>query len=217
MHALIVVSHPNPASFTHAIANEVARGIAAFGAANTHEFADLAAEGFDPRFSAADHALHLREASPAADVAREHARLDRADALVLVYPVFWWSFPGLLKGWIDRVFTNGWAYEEAAGGKLVKKLQGLDVHLVANAGATTRTYARHGYFGAMKTQIDHGIFGYCGARVATSELLLPDARTPAGQIEAAYAIGQKIFPSSQPMTREHPQTRVEALTQERTR
>lgn len=196
MHALIVVSHPNPGSFTHAIAGEVARGIAASGAGHTHEVADLAAEGFDPRFTASDHALHLQDSTPADDVASEHARLDRADALVLVYPVYWWSFPGMLKGWIDRVFTNGWAYEESAGGKLVRKLQRLDVHLVANAGATTRTYARHGYFGAMKTQIDHGIFGYCGARVVTSELLLPDARTPVGQIDAAYAIGQTIFPSS---------------------
>lgn len=195
MHALIVVSHPNPGSFTHAIAGEVARGIASSGPAHTHEFADLASEGFDPRFSVSDHALHLQESRPSNDVASEQARLDRADALVLVYPVYWWSFPGMLKGWIDRVFTNGWAYEESAGGKLTKKLQRLNVHLVANAGATTRTYARHGYFGAMKTQIDHGIFGYCGARVATSELLLPDARTPAGQIDAAYAIGQKIFDS----------------------
>lgn len=196
MHALIVVSHPNPGSFTHAIAGEVARGIAASGPGHTHEVADLAAEGFDPCFTASDHALHLQDSAPADDVASEHARLDRADALVLVYPVYWWSFPGMLKGWIDRVFTNGWAYEESAGGKLVRKLQRLDVHLVANAGATTRTYARHGYFGAMKTQIDHGIFGYCGARVVTSELLLPDARTPVGQIDAAYAIGQTIFPSS---------------------
>lgn len=197
MHALVVVSHPNPESFTHVVARELARGIAASGVANTHEFADLASEGFDPRFSAADHELHLQRTAPANDVACEHARLDRADALVLVYPVYWWSFPGMLKGWIDRVFTNGWAYEESAEGKLIKKLQRLSVHLVANAGASTRTYARHGYFGAMQTQIDHGIFGYCGAHVATSELLLPDGRTPQGQIDAAYAIGEKIFPSSQ--------------------
>ncbi|WP_198284163.1 NAD(P)H-dependent oxidoreductase, partial [Bacillus cereus] len=78
------------------------------------------------------------------------------------------SFPALLKGWIDRVFTQGWAYEDDANGKLVKKLQHLQVHLLAIGGADQRTYARHGYFGAMKTQIDYGIFGYCGARVVTS-------------------------------------------------
>src|SRR5690606_22629647 len=104
--------------------------------------------------------------------------------------------PGLLKGWIDRVFTQGWAYEEDADGRLIKKLHRLPVHLIGLGGASQRTYARHGYFGAMKTQIDHGIFGYCGARVVTSELLLPsDAGFPAAHLDTARAIGSKVFAS----------------------
>ncbi|RMX04221.1 flavodoxin family protein [Corticibacter populi] len=194
MHALIVLAHPAPHSLTHAMAAEVANGIAACGASHSSEIADLAAEGFDPRFTRADLAVHLHQAGPPADVAAEHARLERADALVLVYPIYWWSLPALLKGWIDRVFTQGWAYEDDAGGKLVKKLQRLQVHLIASGGADQRTMARHGYFGAMKTQIDHGIFGYCGARVATSELLLAsDAGFPGAHLDAARAIGRRIF------------------------
>ena len=195
MHALIVVAHPYPASLTHAVARQVAAGISAADAGHTFEVADLAAEGFDPRFTQPDVALAMGKGEALPEVAAEHARLERADALALVYPVYWWSFPGLLKGWIDRVFTQGWAYEDTDG-KLVKKLQRLDVHLVALGGANQRTYARHGYFGAMKTQIDHGIFGYCGASVATSELLLPsDAGFPAAHLATAQAIGGKIFSS----------------------
>ncbi|MGY8527005.1 NAD(P)H-dependent oxidoreductase [Paracidovorax citrulli] len=194
MHALIVVSHPNPESLTHAIAAQISEGLSATGQNHTSEIADLAAEGFDPRFSAADLALHLREAAPPPDVAAEHARLDRADALVLVFPVYWWSFPGMLKGWIDRVFTNGWAYEEVAGGKTVKKLGRLPVHLVGIGGANMGTYDRHGYADAMKTQIDHGIFGYCGAPVVTSELLLPsEDDTTSSHIARARSIGQRLF------------------------
>ena len=194
MHALIVVAHPNQASLTHAIANQVAEGIAASGPQHSFEVADLAMEGFDPRFNQADIAVLLKEGPPLPDVAAEHARIDRADALVLVYPVYWWSFPGLLKGWIDRVFTQGWAYEDDAEGKLVGKLQHLRVHLIAKGGANQRTYARHGYFGAMKTQIDHGIFDYCGASVSTSELLLPsDAGFPESHLDTARAIGSRIF------------------------
>lgn len=194
MHALIVVSHPNPESLTHAIGAQIAEGLSATGQNHTFEIADLAAEGFDPRFSAADLALHLREAAPAPDVAAEHARLDRADALVLVFPVYWWSFPGMLKGWIDRVFTNGWAYEEVAGGKTVKKLGRLPVHLVGIGGANMGTYDRHGYANAMKTQIDHGIFGYVGAPVVTSELLLPsEDDTTSSHIARARSIGQRLF------------------------
>ena len=192
MHALIVVAHPDPRSFTHGVASHVAEGVSAGG--DSFEIADLAAEGFDPRFTAADIAVHLREAPPAADVVAEQARIDRADGLVLVYPVYWWSMPGLLKGWIDRVFANGWAYDEGPDARLVKKLRHLPVHLVAIGGANLRTYARHGYFGAMKTQIDHGIFDYCGARVVTSELLLQsETQGPASNLDTAGAIGRGLF------------------------
>lgn len=194
MHALIVVAHPDPGSFSHAVAAQLARGVTLSEPGHSVEIADLAAEGFDPRFTAGDLAVHRRETPPAADVLAEQARIDRADALVLVYPVFWWSMPGLLKGWIDRVFANGWAYDEGADAKLVKRLGRLPVHLVALGGASLRTYARHGYFGAMKTQIDHGIFDYCGARVVTTELLLDaGTRGPQAHLDAALALGRDLF------------------------
>lgn len=112
---------------------------------------------------------------------------------MLVYPVYWWSMPGLLKGWIDRVFTNGWAYDDMPGDRAIKRLRHLRVHLIAIGGATMRTYARHGYFGAMKMQIDHGIFGYCGAPVATSELLLTETQDVSSHFNTARAIGQNLL------------------------
>lgn len=199
MHALIVVAHPDRDSLTHAVAAQVAQGVACAtgqpGPQHTTEVADLAAEGFDPRFTAADLALHLKQAAAPADVAAEHARLDKADALVLVYPVYWWSFPALLKGWIDRVFTQGYSYEEGAGGKLAKKLGHLQVHLLGIGGADAGTYGRRGYAGAMKTQIEHGIFDYCGARVASSGLLLQSStqEVVASHLKAGHALGRSLF------------------------
>lgn len=84
MHALIVVAHPDNHSLTHAIANGIADGLASMEARHSAELADLAAEGFDPRFNEADIALFQKNAPAPADVAAEHARLERADALVLV-------------------------------------------------------------------------------------------------------------------------------------
>ncbi|CDN46627.1 NAD(P)H-dependent oxidoreductase [Neorhizobium galegae] len=192
MHALIVVSHPEPGSLTHNVAAHLAEGVTMSG--GSFEIADLAAEGFDPRFTQADLAAHRREEAPSADVTAEQARIDRADVLVLVYPVYWWSMPGLLKGWIDRVFANGWAYDDAEGAKVVKKLHHLPIHLVAIGGADMRTYARHGYFGAMRTQIDHGIFDYCGAPVMASELLLEEELDkPDFPSEIARKIGRNVF------------------------
>lgn len=193
MHALIVVAHPDTQSHTHAVAAEVARGVTESGSGNRAEIADLVAEGFDPRFTAADLALFRNQASAPPEIIAEQQRIDRAGALVLVYPIYWWSFPALLKGWIDRVFTNGWAYEESTAGKPDKKLRHLQVHLLAIGAADAATYARRGYDVAMKTQIDHGIFDYVGAKVVTSELLLmPDAGFPERHLEIARQLGNKI-------------------------
>ena len=193
MHALIVVAHPDPQSLTHAVAARLTEA----GADHSVEIADLAAEGFDPRFSAADLAAYHRRAPMPADVAAEQARVDRASDVVLVYPVYWWSMPGLLKGWIDRVFTNGWAYESGPDVKLTKKLRRLRVHLVGVGGADTGTYERHGYFGAMKLQIDHGIFDFCGAKVVTSEFLLDvESKDGTPHLENASTIGRKLFAAS---------------------
>ena len=191
MHTLIVVAHHNPRSLTHSLAAQIALGLTQAG--TTVEMADLSAEGFDPSFSAADLAVHHQESPAPADVLAEQARIDRADELVLVFPVYWWSMPALLKGWIDRVFANGWAFDFSADAKLEKKLLHLRVHLFGVGGADAGTYARHGYADAMKTQIDHGIFDYCGARVVTSELLLEsETREPTIHLQDAHAFGRDL-------------------------
>lgn len=190
MHALIVVSHPDKQSLTQGVAAELAANIPR---PHSVEIADLHAEGFDPRFAAQDLALFRGQSDAPADVLGEQARIDRADALVLVYPVYWWSFPGLLKGWIDRVFSGGWAYDQAEQGLL----QRLPVHLVGIAGAGPRTYDKHGYAVAMHTQIEHGIFGYCGVQVASSVLLTQaDADFPRGHFDTARRLGRELFERS---------------------
>lgn len=192
MHALIVVAHHDPLSLTHSLAAEVAAGLADAG--HTWEIADIAAQGFDPRFNAADHAVHRQQAAPPADVLAEQARIDRADALVLVYPVYWWSMPGLLKGWVDRVFSNGWAFDYSPEAKLLKKLRHLHVHLLALGGADAGTFERRGYTQAMQTQIDHGIFDYCGARVASSHVLFDsESQDPRLHLHTARSLGLELF------------------------
>ncbi|PSJ40547.1 NAD(P)H-dependent oxidoreductase [Allosphingosinicella deserti] len=191
MHALIVVAHPNPQSLTHHVAATVRSGIEESG--HSAEIADLAAEGFDPRYSAADQAAYVKGDAIPDDVAAEQARIDRSDSLVLVYPIYWWSFPGLLKGWIDRVFVNGWAYQETDAG-IEKKLARLMVHLVGIGGADLGTYARRGYQWAMRTQIEHGIFDYCGASVVRSELFLPpESGDWSEHLATARTIGADMF------------------------
>ncbi|MCP2098910.1 MULTISPECIES: NAD(P)H-dependent oxidoreductase [Actinosynnema] len=185
MHTLVVFAHPSPDSLTGATAHRVAARVAATPG-HTAEVADLTTEGFDPTFTPADaEAARTADDAPA-DVRREHERVERADNLVLVFPVYWWSFPALLKGWIDRVFTNGWAYGE--GGTA---LAGHQVHLVALAGGDSDMYDRHGYAESMRVAIDHGIFEYCNTRVTTSRFVhdsdSADAATIEGVVDALVA------------------------------
>ncbi|MFT2798473.1 NAD(P)H-dependent oxidoreductase [Serratia sp. N21D137] len=194
MHALIVVSHPLDMSLTHGVAAAIAEGIVAADPANTFEIADLTQEGFDPVYGAADIAAFLKTATVPADILAEQKRIDSADALVLVFPIYWWSMPALLKGWVDCVFSNGWAYEETADGAVVKKLGHLPVHLVALGAASKDVYDRHGFTDAFNAQIMHGIFDYCGASVKTSEmLLLPELGEPKAYLDAACQIGRTVF------------------------
>ncbi|ARB83695.1 MULTISPECIES: NAD(P)H-dependent oxidoreductase [Yersinia] len=192
MHSLIVTSHPLHESLTNSVARQIAAGLVASDPTHTYEIADIATEGFDPRFTAVDIAAFNRQASLADDVLAEQQRVERADALVLVFPIYWWSMPALLKGWIDRVFSNGWAYDDA--GELIKKLTHLPVHIIGIGAAAYKTYINHGFAEAMKIQIEHGIFNFCGAPVMSSTvLLLPDLGGPEQVLEAAYNMGTNIF------------------------
>ncbi|MBZ7338475.1 NAD(P)H-dependent oxidoreductase [Klebsiella grimontii] len=194
MHALIVVSHPLNTSLTHSVAAAIAQGVAESGSHHSAEIADLTREGFSPVFAEPDIAAFRQTGATPSDAIAEQARIDNADALVLVFPIYWWSMPGLLKGWIDRVFSNGWAYEETADGNVVKKLGRLRVHLVALGAASQQTYDKHGFTDAFNAQIVHGIFDYCGATVASSQmLLLPDLQMAEAHLEAGRQLGRKMF------------------------
>jgi NAD(P)H dehydrogenase (quinone) len=164
VNTLIVTAHPDHDSLTVGIARQLEQALSPAAV----EVADLAAEGFDPRFGIADREAYRGHGDAPADVVREQGRIDPAEHLVLVFPVYWWSMPALLKGWIDRVFVNGWAFEIDPAGGTRRLLGRLTVHLIAVAGDSAGTYERHGYETAMRTQIEHGIVDYVGARRGTT-------------------------------------------------
>lgn len=191
MTALVVVSHSDPDSLTHHVARSVSDAIRTAG--GTVETADLAAENFDPRFTGGDLNLFRGKGITPADVRAEQERIDRADHLVLVFPMYWWSMPALLKGWIDRVFVGGWAYDITADSGFVKKLDRLTVHLVALAGDDADSFERHGIDTAFRTQIERGIVEYCGATVGSTTFLHEtDTRSRDELAAEAQDLGERI-------------------------
>jgi NAD(P)H dehydrogenase (quinone) len=159
--ALIVVAHPDHQSLTHHVAKELRTSLEHHGVSS--EIADLTAENFDPRFTHVDRSSYHQVTPTPEDVLAEQERLDRVDHVFLVFPVYWWSMPALLKGWIDRVFINGWAFEQTEGGPLTPKLSRLSINLIPIAGSDAGAYDRHGHHASISTQIEHGIIDFCGA------------------------------------------------------
>ena len=162
MVSLVVVAHSDRDSLTQHVARAAADAIQSAG--EGVEFADLAAESFDPRFADADLSLYRGTGEAPADVVAEQERIDRADRLILVFPMYWWSMPALLKGWIDRVFVGGWAYDATPGAAQFGMLDRLTIDLVIVAGDDAKSFDRHGIPQAVRTQIERGIIGYCGAK-----------------------------------------------------
>ena len=82
----------------------------------------------------------------AIDVPREQAALERAQLVVLLHPIQWYSMPALQKLWIDDVLTYGWAYGEGDGESAPgRALEGKDLWLVATTGGPEGSYHPQGY------------------------------------------------------------------------
>lgn len=195
MKTLVVTAHPDPDALTSVVAHRLADALQP----SPVEVVDLAAEGFDPRFTRADRHTYLTGGDFPSDVAAEHRRLDDATHLVLVFPVYWWSMPALLKGWIDRVFVNGWAFSIDPEHGIRRNLDRLTIHLIPIAGDDAGEYERHGYEQALRTQIEHGFIDYCGSRRGTTAFVYDSEQDDAQSRERAVrqavgAVRQGIRP-----------------------
>lgn len=156
MHVLIVIDHPDPGSFTHAVARRFADGLTQQGAG--FEFADLHAEEFNPIWTMDD--VEQAQGAPQ-DVLREQVRIGRADAVCFVFPLFWFSMPAMMKGWMDRVWTYGWAYDQIGDPNLSLQKSRTAVMLIP-AGGNPDAWPQHGLDTAMDSLWTVGMLGYFG-------------------------------------------------------
>ena len=116
MHVLLVYCHPRPDSFCAALRD--AAKVALESAGHTVEVRDLYAEDFTPAMSAQQRGCYYDTTANMHGVEEHVAALRRAEALLLVYPTWWFGPPAMLKGWIDRVWLPGVAFRLAAPGVL---------------------------------------------------------------------------------------------------
>jgi NAD(P)H dehydrogenase (quinone) len=158
MKHLIVYSHPNIASFNHAIKETLVRVLKE--KRQDVRVRDLYALHFDPVLKADDFETLLAGKVPG-DIAIEQDHVRWADQLTFVYPIWWARMPSIASGYIDRVFSKGFAYDYTATGP-VGLIPDKKVFMINTLGAPFSTYEQAGLFKSMEHLIDKETFRFCG-------------------------------------------------------
>ena len=129
MKCLIVTTHPLNDSLCKLLTKHVVSNLKQMGHDVTIE--DLYAEKFEPALTATERESYYGESYESSNVAVQVSRLQEAEALVLLFPTWWFGFPAMLKGWFDRVWGPGIAYDHASDlGPIKPRLDNLRKVLV---------------------------------------------------------------------------------------
>jgi NAD(P)H dehydrogenase (quinone) len=123
MHVLLVYCHPQAGSFASVLRDTAASALRA--ANHTVEVRDLYAEGFAPAMSADQRDRYYGVSPNIAGIEAHISALRSADALLLVYPTWWFGMPAMLKGWFDRVWVPGVAFRLHTPGGLERRLTNI--------------------------------------------------------------------------------------------
>ena len=160
MNLLLLLAHPGPDSFCHALAATARDALLRDGHAVV--FHDLCAEKFDPLLPAAE----IPAAAPLPPAIQRHCdELQAADGIVIVHPNWWGQPPAVLKGWIDRVIRPGVAYRFAAGDNGEGVPVGLlkaKTAVVLNTSNTPAARERSAFGDPLESIWKHCVFGLCG-------------------------------------------------------
>lgn len=185
MKVLTLVSHPRTDSLTFAVANEFIRGLGEAG--HQSEMLDLHRCGFDPVLREADEPDWTAERQHfSAEVEAEMERMRRHDALAFVFPLWWWSVPALMKGYIDRVWNYGFAYGP-------ERLPHRHVLWLALAGAPIERFEKRKYHDMIEHYFNVGLASYCGigsSKVALLyETIVDGSSAGSDWLNEAYQLG----------------------------
>jgi NAD(P)H dehydrogenase (quinone) len=180
MHILLLHAHPEPRSFTSALRDVARATLHAEG--HTVIESDLYAMRFDPvggphdvvnrqnvdRFVYQDEQLHAsRSGGFAPVVAQELDKLRAADALILTFPLWWFSMPAILKGWVDRICAFGAVYGPGQS-YATAPLRGKRALCGVTTGAPAMAFSdggRNGDFNRVLHHIQFGMLHFIGCDV----------------------------------------------------
>lgn len=188
MNVLIVYAHPEPTSLNGSLKDFAMQRLAANG--HAVQVSDLYAMGWKPQLDAGD-TLERQAGTPfhpsldskrafaggwqSPDIAAEQDKLRWADAVIFQFPLWWFSMPAIMKGWVERVYAYGFAYgvgehSDARWGDRYGEgsLKGKRAMLVVTTGGWESHYSARGINGPIDDllfPIQHGVLYYPGFEV----------------------------------------------------
>lgn len=158
MNHLIIYAHPNEGSLNGHFKNKLVEKLQQ----NNHGVVvrDLYQQDFNPVLSLEDMAGQ-RKGLVSEDVQQEQAFISWADCITFIHPIWWTGLPAIMKGYIDRIFSYGFAYRYDQG---VQKglLLGKQAFIINTHGKSNAEYGATGMDKALSLTSDKGIYSYCG-------------------------------------------------------
>ncbi|WP_430402714.1 NAD(P)H-dependent oxidoreductase [Fluviicola sp.] len=161
MKVVIVFNHPYDGSYCNAILDSVMKGLQKA----THEvdLIHLDKEGFNPVMTSQDLKAFVDRKPIDPKVIEYKERLEQADHLVFIFPIWWELMPAMTKGFIDKVIFPGVAYDYKANGygmiPIFKNIKSVTVITTMN---TPRVLYRLIFGNAIRKAIITGTFWKTG-------------------------------------------------------
>lgn len=159
MKVYIVYAHPNPHSFNHALLESFTKGLGLAG--HIYEVADLYGMNFDPRLT--EQELPGSGGHRPIEIIKQQDKVSWAEAIVFIYPVWWTGPPAILKGWIDRVFSVGFAYGfDEVTGQPMSLLKHQKALILSTAGSNQEQAEASGMTSALRAVMEDSVFRLAG-------------------------------------------------------
>lgn len=160
MNVLIIYSNHNTGNFNHKLLDRVVKKFINKG--DEVVVRDLYNMNFDPVLSPGDFEMIAAGNTPD-DIKKEQELVSWSDTLLFIYPVWWGGMPAIMKGYIDRIFSWGFAYKSNGNGPY--PLLTDKKAIVMSSFGQSRAEYEQGMFQAMNRVNSEGVFGFCGIEV----------------------------------------------------
>ncbi len=197
MKISVILAHPDPNSFNHAIAQTVGEQLEN----NRHSvrFHDLYAEKFDPLLPGKE----IPHDAPLPPVIKGHCEeIAEAEGVIIIHPNWWGQPPAILKGWIDRVIRPGIAYEFLEGDSGEGVPMGLlraKTAIVLNTSNTEAHREKNIFEDPLETIWKNCVFGLCGIKIfnrRTFSVIITSTESQRGQwLDEVKAMIDSNFPN----------------------